>query len=320
MLPYILTFLASSEQGVATSSNQGGGDSVYAALVRFVSHSFRRFKRFTSKQWKLYKERKAGQNRTAQEMQSLKPIEEEGENVERTVGGSLKEKGNKNCNDEMNRRFSLNHKSNGEVKRNSMLEHWDEVKRTEDVSTELMDGDDATAPRSRKSTSRSRRSDSGKARWELRWQWFRTKVKEFANGNHFTRGILVAILINTVSMGIEHHQQPELLTITLEYTNYFFTGLFAFEMLLKIISDGLFGYLADGFNTFDGCIVVLSVLELFQEGKGGLSVLRTFRLLRILKLVRFMPALRYQLVVMLKTMDNVTVFFGLLVLFIFIFR
>lgn len=63
-----------------------------------------------------------------------------------------------------------------------------------------------------------------------------------------------------------------------------------------------------------------SVLELFQEGKGGLSVLRTFRLLRILKLVRFMPALRYQLVVMLRTMDNVTVFFGLLLLFIFIFR
>ncbi|KAK6035019.1 hypothetical protein COOONC_27475 [Cooperia oncophora] len=65
---------------------------------------------------------------------------------------------------------------------------------------------------------------------------------------------------------------------------------------------------------------IFSVLELFQEGKGGLSVLRTFRLLRILKLVRFMPALRYQLVVMLRTMDNVTVFFGLLVLFIFIFR
>ena len=51
-----------------------------------------------------------------------------------------------------------------------------------------------------------------------------------------------------------------------------------------------------------------------------LSVLRTFRLLRILKLVRFMPALRYQLVVMLRTMDNVAMFFALLILFIFIFR
>ena len=46
---------------------------------------------------------------------------------------------------------------------------------------------------------------------------------------------------------------------------------------------------------------------------------RTFRLLRILKLVRFLPNLRRQLIVMLRTMDNVAVFFGLLMLFIFIF-
>jgi len=63
-----------------------------------------------------------------------------------------------------------------------------------------------------------------------------------------------------------------------------------------------------------------SVVELAQEGASGLSVLRTFRLLRILKLVRFMPALQYQLVVMLKTMDSVATFCALLVLFIFIFR
>ena len=63
-----------------------------------------------------------------------------------------------------------------------------------------------------------------------------------------------------------------------------------------------------------------SLVELVQGGASGLSVLRTFRLLRILKLVRFLPALRYQLVVMLRTMDNVATFFALLVLFIFIFR
>ena len=63
-----------------------------------------------------------------------------------------------------------------------------------------------------------------------------------------------------------------------------------------------------------------SLVELLQGGASGLSVLRTFRLLRILKVVRFLPALRYQLVVMLRTMDNVATFFALLVLFIFIFR
>ena len=73
--------------------------------------------------------------------------------------------------------------------------------------------------------------------------------------------------------------------------------------------------------------MILSGIEIFQgfleghfHGGGALSVLRTFRLLRILKLVRFLPNLRRQLVVMLKTMDNVAVFCALLVLFIFIFR
>ena len=56
-----------------------------------------------------------------------------------------------------------------------------------------------------------------------------------------------------------------------------------------------------------------------DEG-SGLTVLRTFRLCRILKLVRFFPGLQRQLLVMLRTMDNVVVFFGLLSLFIFIFR
>ena len=60
-------------------------------------------------------------------------------------------------------------------------------------------------------------------------------------------------------------------------------------------------------------------LQSVQASSSGVSVLRTFRLLRILKLVRFMPALRRQLLVMLKTFDNVATFFSLLLLFIFIF-
>lgn len=68
------------------------------------------------------------------------------------------------------------------------------------------------------------------------------------------------------------------------------------------------------------CIRLCSLVELIQGGTNGLSVLRTFRLLRILKLVRFLPALKYQLIVMLRTMDNVAMFFALLLLFIFIFR
>ncbi|XP_066907873.1 voltage-dependent T-type calcium channel subunit alpha-1G isoform X3 [Halyomorpha halys] len=153
----------------------------------------------------------------------------------------------------------------------------------------------------------------------------RRGIKSIVEHDYFQRGILVAILINTLSMGIEHHNQPDGLTAVVETSNIVFSTIFALEMFFKVIAEGPFGYISNGFNVFDGVIVVLSVVELGQtflgerEGSSGLSVLRTFRLLRILKLVRFMPNLRRQLFVMLRTMDNVAVFFSLLVLFIFIF-
>ncbi|KAG7209645.1 hypothetical protein KM043_011292 [Ampulex compressa] len=150
-------------------------------------------------------------------------------------------------------------------------------------------------------------------------------IKKLVEYKYFQQGILLAILINTLSMGIEYHNQPEKLTVVVEISNIVFSVVFAVEMLLKIIAEGPFGYISNGFNVFDGVVVVLSVVELCQAfveergGSSGLSVLRTFRLLRILKLVRFLPNLRRQLFVMLRTMDNVAVFFSLLVLFIFIF-
>lgn len=146
-------------------------------------------------------------------------------------------------------------------------------------------------------------------------------IGRLVDHRYFQRLILLAILINAISMGIEYHNQPQELTEAVEISNIVFAFLFLAEMMLKLYAHGLYDYVIDGFNCFDGCIVIISILELFASTSGGsgLSVLRTFRLLRILKLVRFMPALRRQLVIMLRTLDNVAVFFGLLVLFIFIF-
>lgn len=70
-------------------------------------------------------------------------------------------------------------------------------------------------------------------------------------------GILLAILINTLSMGIEYHNQPEELTVIVEISNVVFSAIFAVEMVLKIIAEGPFKYISNGFNVFDGVIVIL---------------------------------------------------------------
>ncbi|XP_036376791.1 voltage-dependent T-type calcium channel subunit alpha-1I-like [Megalops cyprinoides] len=151
------------------------------------------------------------------------------------------------------------------------------------------------------------------------WAKMRIKLWGIVESKYFNRGIMIAILINTISMGIEHHEQPEELTNVLEICNIVFTSMFALEMILKLTAFGFFCYLRNPYNIFDGIIVIISVCEIIGQSDGGLSVLRTFRLLRVLKLVRFMPALRRQLVVLMKTMDNVATFCMLLMLFIFIF-
>ncbi|XP_016896109.1 voltage-dependent T-type calcium channel subunit alpha-1H [Cynoglossus semilaevis] len=151
------------------------------------------------------------------------------------------------------------------------------------------------------------------------WFNFKEKLKRIVESKYFNRGIMIAILVNTLSMGIEYHEQPEELTDVLEISNIVFTSMFVLEMAFMILAFGLFGYIRNPYNIFDSIIVIISVWEIIGQSDGGLSVLRTFRLLRVLKLVRFLPALRRQLVVLMKTMDNVATFCMLLMLFIFTF-
>jgi voltage-dependent calcium channel T type alpha-1G len=85
----------------------------------------------------------------------------------------------------------------------------------------------------------------------------RKYIKRLVDHKYFQQGILLAILINTLSMGIEYHNQPEELTAIVETSNIVFSAIFAVEMLLKIIAEGPFKYIANGFNVFDGIIVIL---------------------------------------------------------------
>lgn len=89
------------------------------------------------------------------------------------------------------------------------------------------------------------------------FRFIRKYVQLLVDHKYFQQGILLAILINTLSMGIEYHNQPDYLTVAVETSNIVFSAIFAVEMLLKIIADGPLKYVANGFNVFDGIIVIL---------------------------------------------------------------
>ncbi|NWZ42116.1 SCN1A protein, partial [Brachypodius atriceps] len=70
-----------------------------------------------------------------------------------------------------------------------------------------------------------------------------------------------------------------------------FTGIFTAEMFLKVIAMDPYYYFQEGWNIFDGFIVTLSLVELGLADVEGLSVLRSFRLLRVFKLAKSWPTL-----------------------------
>ena len=51
--------------------------------------------------------------------------------------------------------------------------------------------------------------------------------------------------------------QPGFLTDAMEITNKIFVCIFSFEMVIKLLGDGIAMYLSSGQNVFDGIIVIV---------------------------------------------------------------
>lgn len=145
----------------------------------------------------------------------------------------------------------------------------------------------------------------------------RVKLRRIVMSDDFSNAIMSCIAFNVVFMAIEFHGQPDELTMVVDGANIVFCMIFAGEMVAKLIAIGLFEYISDGFNVFDGTIVIISLIEL-GGGGGGLSVLRTFRLVRVFRLISFLPTLQKQIAVMIQTIGEVGSFLLILALFIFI--
>ncbi|XP_037266816.1 sodium channel protein type 4 subunit alpha isoform X1 [Falco biarmicus] len=104
-------------------------------------------------------------------------------------------------------------------------------------------------------------------------------------------GITICIVLNTVFMAMEHYPMTEEFENVLSVGNLVFTGIFTGEMVLKLIALDPYEYFQQGWNIFDSIIVTLSLVELGLANVQGLSVLRSFRLLRVFKLAKSWPTL-----------------------------
>ncbi|XP_015186705.1 PREDICTED: voltage-dependent calcium channel type A subunit alpha-1 isoform X20 [Polistes dominula] len=139
----------------------------------------------------------------------------------------------------------------------------------------------------------------------------------------FEYAVLLTIIANCVVLALEEHlpkQDKTILAQKLEATEIYFLGIFCVEASLKILALGFVlhrgSYLRNIWNIMDFFVVVTGSMTVFAETNVDvdLRMLRSFRVLRPLKLVSKIPSLQVVLKSIIKAMAPLLQI-GLLVLF-----
>ncbi|XP_075708047.1 sodium channel protein type 8 subunit alpha isoform X7 [Rhinoderma darwinii] len=151
------------------------------------------------------------------------------------------------------------------------------------------------------------------------WIRIKTMINMFVMDPFVDLAITICIVLNTLFMAMEHYPMTEQFEGVLYVGNLVFTAIFTAEMFLKLVAMDPYYYFQEGWNIFDSFIVSLSLMELGLQDVEGLSVLRSFRLLRVFKLAKSWPTLNMLIKIIgnsVGALGNLTVVLAIIV-FIF---
>ena len=103
------------------------------------------------------------------------------------------------------------------------------------------------------------------------------------------------VVVNVILMCMPYAGQSAEYEAELERWSTLVSWLFIIEMAMKQVGRGCATYWADGWNQLDGCIVIMSIVEMLLTaifaGSGvKLSFLRILRMLRIARMLRLMKS------------------------------
>lgn len=126
---------------------------------------------------------------------------------------------------------------------------------------------------------------------------FRRLCTWFVNQKWFDNVVLLFIALNCITLAMERPNIPPWSKerVFLATANYVFTVVFAIEMLVKVVSTGMFygtdAYFTSGWNIMDGSLVMISIIDLLM-GLLSESSPRIFGILRVFRLLRSLRPLR----------------------------
>ena len=120
-------------------------------------------------------------------------------------------------------------------------------------------------------------------------------------------------------MGLEHRPMEEDFEKMLSDANTVFTLIFALEMVIKLIGLQPYYYFQDTWNIFDAFIVTMSLMEFILVNVSSFSALRTFRLMRVMKLAKSWPTLNMLMKIIINAMGALGNLILVLIIILFIF-
>ena len=136
------------------------------------------------------------------------------------------------------------------------------------------------------------------------------RLKGLLENPRFESGIMILIMINAVTLGLETN--PDIMArygVLLTWLDRIILAVFTLEVLLRLTVYRL-DFWRDPWRIFDFVIVGIALMP----ATGNLSILRALRILRVLRLISVVPSLRRVvggLVAALPGMGSITMLLGL---------
>ena len=152
----------------------------------------------------------------------------------------------------------------------------------------------------------------------------RNFCKDVAGSRTFKVFIFISIVLNSICLSITWYNEPEDLVAVMEWVNIVFTLIYTVEMVIKLFAYKR-KYFHDGWNIFDFMIVMFAYtgllsFHIFNINYSVLTtIVRAFRILRVLKLIHQAKNLQRILNTFLLAIPELMNVGALLLLFLVLF-
>lgn len=143
----------------------------------------------------------------------------------------------------------------------------------------------------------------------------RIKIGKWVESSKIQNFIIALIIINSITIGLETSDYlMKNFGNVLLFIDKIILVVFVIEISLKIYAFD-FRFFKSGWNVFDFIIVAAALLPT----SGALSVLRTLRIFRSLRLIKAVPKLRFIVEALLKSVPSIGWIFALLLVVFYVF-